>query len=105
VLAALPADVTLDTSTVRFAICGAATTSAELVARFEQRCRFPLIEGYGLSEGTCASTINPPDDPRAGTVVVLDDMPKNPVGKTDKAPLRAAHAAPPAPTPDQEATR
>jgi long-chain acyl-CoA synthetase len=34
----------------------------------------------------------------------VDTLPKNPVGKTDKAPLRAAHAAPPAPTPDQKAT-
>jgi long-chain acyl-CoA synthetase len=67
-LAALPDDVTPDTSAVRFAICGAAPASAELLARFETRYGFPLIEGYGLSEGTCASTINPPDDPRAGTV-------------------------------------
>src|SRR6185312_2983900 len=67
-LAALPDEVVPDTSSVRFAICGAAPASAELLARFEQRYGFPLIEGYGLSEGTCASTINPPDDPRAGTV-------------------------------------
>jgi long-chain acyl-CoA synthetase len=67
-LAALPADVTRDTSSVRFAICGAAPASPELLARFEKRYGFPLIEGYGLSEATCASTINPPDDPRAGTV-------------------------------------
>lgn len=67
-LAALPADVAPDTSSIRFAICGAAPASAELLARFETRYGFPLIEGYGLSEGTCASTINPPDDPRAGTV-------------------------------------
>jgi long-chain acyl-CoA synthetase len=67
-LGALPEDVTPDTSSVRFAICGAAPASAELLARFEKRYGFPLIEGYGLSEGTCASTINPPDDPRAGTV-------------------------------------
>jgi long-chain acyl-CoA synthetase len=67
-LAALPDDVAPDTSSVRFAICGAAPASAELLARFEERYGFPLIEGYGLSEGTCASTINPPDDPRAGTV-------------------------------------
>jgi acyl-CoA synthetase (AMP-forming)/AMP-acid ligase II len=255
-LAALPEGVTPDTSSVRFAICGAAPASEELLARFENRYGFPLIEGYGLSEGTCASTINPIDDPRAGTVgkpfpgqririvdtagadvavgtdgevliagpnvmrgylgrpadtartviqgwlhtgdighldtdgyltlaarskdmiirggeniypreiedvlvshptvleaavigapddkwgevviayaaprpgatidpnalqalcarslagykrptaiVVVDAIPKNPVGKTDKAPLRAAHAAPPAPKPDQEATR
>ena len=67
-LAALPEDVTPDTSSLRFAICGAAPASAELLSRFEQRYGFPLIEGYGLSEGTCASTINPPDAPRAGTV-------------------------------------
>ncbi|WP_231575605.1 class I adenylate-forming enzyme family protein [Mycolicibacterium llatzerense] len=68
-LAALPEDVTPDTSSVRFAICGAAPASAELLSRFETRYGFPLIEGYGLSEGTCASTINPIDGPRrAGTV-------------------------------------
>lgn len=68
-LAALPGDVRPDTSSVRFAVCGAAPASAELLTRFESRFGFPLIEGYGLSEGTCASTINPIDGPRkAGTV-------------------------------------
>ena len=51
------------------AICGAAPASAELLTRFEARYGFPLVEGYGLSEGTCASTINPVAGPRrAGTV-------------------------------------
>lgn len=68
-LAALPDDVRPDTSSVRFGICGAAPASAELLSRFEARYGFPLIEGYGLSEGTCASTINPVTGPRrAGTV-------------------------------------
>lgn len=68
-LAALPDNVIPDTSSLRFAICGAAPASAELLSRFESRYGFPLIEGYGLSEGTCASTINPIDGPRrAGTV-------------------------------------
>ena len=68
-LAALPEDMAPDTSSVRFAICGAAPASAQLLARFEARYGFPLIEGYGLSEGTCASTINPIAGPRrAGTV-------------------------------------
>jgi long-chain acyl-CoA synthetase len=68
-LAALPDDVVPDTSSVRFAICGAAPASAELLTRFEARYRFPLIEGYGLSEATCASTINPvTGDRRVGTV-------------------------------------
>jgi len=70
-LAALPDDVRPDTSSVRFGICGAAPTSAELLGRFEARYGFPLIEGYGLSEGTCASTINPfTGDRRVGTVGV-----------------------------------
>ena len=68
-LAALPDEVIPDTSSVRFGICGAAPASAQLLGRFEARYGFPLIEGYGLSEGTCASTINPVAGPRrAGTV-------------------------------------
>ncbi|MET8166341.1 AMP-binding protein [Streptomyces sp. NPDC005329] len=68
-LAALPDDVQPDTSSLRFAVCGAAPASAELLARFEARYGFPLVEGYGLSEGTCGSTINPVGGPRrAGTV-------------------------------------
>jgi acyl-CoA synthetase (AMP-forming)/AMP-acid ligase II len=68
-LAALPADVVPDTSSVRFGVCGAAPAPPELLTRFEARYGFPLIEGYGMSEGTCASTINPVAGPlRAGTV-------------------------------------
>jgi long-chain acyl-CoA synthetase len=67
-LAALPDDVTPDTSSLRFGICGAAPAAAELLGRFEARFGFPLIEGYGLSEATCASTINPVGgERRAGT--------------------------------------
>ena len=58
-----------DTSSVRFAICGAAPASVELLEQFESRYGIPIIEGYGLSEGTCASTVNPLDGKRkAGTV-------------------------------------
>jgi long-chain acyl-CoA synthetase len=68
-LAALPDEVVPDTSSLRFGICGAAPASAELLRRFQARYGFPLVEGYGLSEGTCASTINPVDgEHRAGTV-------------------------------------
>jgi long-chain acyl-CoA synthetase len=58
-LCGLPEELTPDTSSVRFAICGAAPASAELLERFESRYRIPIIEGYGLSEGSCASTVNP----------------------------------------------
>lgn len=68
-LAALPDEVRPDTSSVRFAVCGAAPASAELLSRFEGRYGFPLVEGYGLSEGTCGSTINPVSGLRkSGTV-------------------------------------
>lgn len=68
-LNALPTEVKPDTSSLRYGICGAAPASAELLKNFEARFGFPLIEGYGLSEGTCASTINPFDGLRKpGTV-------------------------------------
>ena len=35
------------------------TASVELLEQFESRYGIPIIEGYGLSEGTCASTVNP----------------------------------------------
>ncbi|WP_028475932.1 class I adenylate-forming enzyme family protein [Nocardia sp. CNY236] len=58
-----------DTSSLRRVICGAAPMPAELIARFETRFSVPIVEGYGLSEGTCASTLNPPSGPRKpGTV-------------------------------------
>lgn len=58
-LVALPAEVAPDTSSLRFAACGAAPMPPQLIETFEHRYGVPLIEGYGLSEGTCASTTNP----------------------------------------------
>ena len=70
-LVSQPDDVVADTSSVRFAICGAAPASKELLEATEQRFGFPLVEGYGLTEATCASTANPPAGPRKlGTVGV-----------------------------------
>ena len=67
--AACPPSVKPDTSSVRFAICGAAPASVELLEAFESRYGIPIIEGYGLSEGSCASTVNPLDGERKpGTV-------------------------------------
>jgi long-chain acyl-CoA synthetase len=58
-LAELPPDVTPDTSSVRFAVCGAAPMPPELLTRFENRYGITIVEGYGLSEATCVSTTNP----------------------------------------------
>jgi len=68
-LAEQPEDAGPDVSSVRFAVCGAAPVSKELLGRIENRYGFPIIEGYGLTEGTCASTVNPVDGVRKpGTV-------------------------------------
>ena len=68
-LAALPPEITADTSSLRFAICGAAPMPASLIHDFESRYAVDIAEGYGLSEGTVASTLNPVLGPRKpGTV-------------------------------------
>lgn len=47
----------------------AAPASVELLTKFETRYGIPLVEGYGLSERTCASTAKPLEGKRkAGTV-------------------------------------
>jgi len=48
-----------DISSLRYAVCGAAPLSVELFKRFEAHSGMKLIEGYGLTEGTCASSVNP----------------------------------------------
>ena len=58
-LNSLPADVRPDTSSLRFAVCGAAPMPVEAIRRFEDRFDVTIVEGYGLSETTTASTINP----------------------------------------------
>jgi long-chain acyl-CoA synthetase len=54
----------LDTSRLRFAMCGSAPVPAEVMKRFEETFNCLVIEGYGLSESTCRSTFNPPDTTR-----------------------------------------
>ncbi|HSV53016.1 MAG TPA: acyl-CoA synthetase [Burkholderiaceae bacterium] len=53
-----------DISSLRFAVCGAAPMSPELMRSFEQVVGVPVLEGYGLTEGTCASSLNPRDGER-----------------------------------------
>ncbi|ALJ19639.1 class I adenylate-forming enzyme family protein [Microbacterium sp. No. 7] len=58
-LAELPPDVAPDLSGIRFTICGAAPVSKELLQRCADRFGLRILEGYGLTEGTCASACNP----------------------------------------------
>jgi len=57
-LASLPGEQP-DTSSLRFAICGAAPMPAELISQFEQRYAVPVVEGYGQTECTVCCTSNP----------------------------------------------
>lgn len=51
-------------STLRFAMCGSAPVPAEVLRKFEEAFGVLVIEGYGMSESTCRSTFNPPNENR-----------------------------------------
>jgi len=44
---------------LRFAICGSAPMPVALFEAFERRTGLRILEGYGLTEGTCVSSLNP----------------------------------------------
>ncbi len=46
-------------SKLRFCLCGAAPMPVEVFNTFEKKYKAFILEGFGLSEGTCASSINP----------------------------------------------
>ena len=54
----------LNTQQLRFAMCGSAPVPAEVMKHFETTFGCLVVEGYGLSESTCRSTFNPPDQRR-----------------------------------------
>ncbi len=49
---------------LRFAMCGSAPFPAQVLRTFEETFGVLVIEGYGLSESTCRSTFNPPNEAR-----------------------------------------
>jgi fatty-acyl-CoA synthase len=53
-----------DISSLRYLICGAAPLSIELFNRFETYTGMKILEGYGLTEATVASSCNPKDGER-----------------------------------------
>src|SRR5271165_1447967 len=58
-----------DLSSLEFAICGAAPMPAALIRAFEAKTGVKILEGYGLTEGACASSLNPPAGERlAGSI-------------------------------------
>lgn len=65
-LASQPVDA--DISSLQLAVVGAAPLPAAVRQEFEKRTGVRLVEGYGLTEATCASTRSFPDHPRPGSV-------------------------------------
>lgn len=53
----LPVDA--DISSLEFGYCGAAPMPPDLIRRFEDTTGARIIEGYGLTEGTCVTSTNP----------------------------------------------
>ncbi len=49
----------LDLSSIKWIICGAAPLPIEVMKAFESTFNCNVVEGYGLTEGTCASSCNP----------------------------------------------
>jgi len=51
--------VDADIHSLKMAVCGAAPMPVEVFTTFEQRTGLSILEGYGLTEATCASSTNP----------------------------------------------
>ncbi|MFI6742856.1 AMP-binding protein [Nonomuraea sp. NPDC050451] len=58
----------VDISSLRAGAVGAAPLPGRVRAAFEDTVKVPMLEGYGLTEATCASAATPAFAPRAGTV-------------------------------------
>ena len=60
-----------DLESLDFAICGAAPMPAALIRAFEAKTGVKILEGYGLTEGACVSSVNPPAGERFGGSIGL----------------------------------
>ncbi|MEO3413111.1 acyl-CoA synthetase [Roseovarius sp. CAU 1744] len=60
----------LDISSISFGACGAAPMPVELFNSFVKKTGIPIVEGYGMTEGAVASSLNPthPDRRRIGSI-------------------------------------
>ncbi|MFM0466781.1 acyl-CoA synthetase [Paraburkholderia strydomiana] len=58
-----------DIGSLEYALCGAAPMPVELLRAFQARTGIRILEGYGLTEGNCVSSVNPPlGERRAGSI-------------------------------------
>ncbi|MDB4433453.1 AMP-binding protein, partial [bacterium] len=64
ILLADPERQKFDLSSLQFGICGAAPLTRETMTRFQETFGIPIVEGYGLTEATGVTAINPIDGVR-----------------------------------------
>ncbi|WP_233889789.1 acyl-CoA synthetase [Paraburkholderia flagellata] len=58
-----------DIGSLEYGLCGAAPMPVELLRNFERHTGIRILEGYGLTEGACVSSVNPPfGERRAGSI-------------------------------------
>ncbi|PQP23875.1 acyl-CoA synthetase [Rhodococcus opacus] len=60
--------VDAEISSLRFAMVGASPLPTAVATKFQDHTGVPLLQGYGLTEATCASARSFPDAPRPGSV-------------------------------------
>src|SRR3954463_5711783 len=73
-----------DLSSLRHCFSGGAPVPKEIARRWESITGHKLIEGYGLSETTAPTHINPPDRPKYGTVGLPLPLTDVRIGKRDE---------------------
>lgn len=49
-----------DVRSLEYGLCGAAPMPVEVFRRFQEQTCIKILEGYGLTEATCVSSVNPP---------------------------------------------
>ncbi len=74
-----------DISSLDFGLCGAAPLPIETMRNFQSTTGLKILEGYGLTEGTCISSINPPfGQRRTGSIGLRIPMQKMKIVKLDQ---------------------
>jgi fatty-acyl-CoA synthase len=75
-----------DAPPLRLALCGSAPLAAQTARDFEARCGLSILEGYGLTEGTCVSSLNPQaGERRVGSIGIRLPYQQMKVARVDEA--------------------
>ena len=79
-----------DLSFMKACFCGAAPMPLEVFRKFEKKFNAKIIEGYGLSEGTCVASVNPVNgERRVGSIGLCLKGQEMQIWASDGKPLPA----------------